>query len=314
MPTNSAAKRLQNGEAKTAKIDPNDLVMFAYVAQQGSFKNAAEEMGVPHSTISRRVMVLEEQLGEKLLHRTTRKIALTEFGRMVLAHAKQVVAEIEAAAELVQGRASEPCGQIRISIPTDFTGDMLGPLLTRFTAAYPRISFDVDVSRRRVDLIAENFDLAIRIGDLQDDATLAAKKVGTIEMGLYASPSYLQTRGCPKTPEDLVSHEVLQLTQRLGEPMRLALSSDHGKWEGSPVKRVTANSPGVLMHMAMSNAGIAPLADHFAAESVRAGLLVRVLQEWRQSQIDIWAIMPGRRLTPLRVQLFIEALKKELGR
>ncbi len=314
MPTTSEAKSAQPRALRSVRIDPNDLMMFAYVAQHGSFKNAAEQTGIPHSTISRRVMLLEEQLGEKLLHRTTRKISFTEFGRAMLAHAEQVAAEIEAASELIQGRASEPCGHLRISIPTDFTSDMLGALLTRFTAAYPRISFDIDVSRRRVDLIAENFDLAIRIGDLEDDATLVARRIGRIEMGLYASPDYVEKQGCPEHPDALATHDLLHLTQRLGEPMHLKLVCEKGEWTGNPARRITANSPGVLMHMAICGAGIAPLADHFAAESVRSGLLVRVLEDWRQSQIPIWAIMPGRRLVPLRVQLFIEALKKELAR
>jgi DNA-binding transcriptional LysR family regulator len=294
--------------------DPNDLMMFAAVVRQGSFKKAGEQLGVPHSTISRRVMMLENRLGEKFLQRTTRTLTLTDLGATVLVHAEHVAAEVEATADLIQGRTSEPSGHLRLSMPTDFTSDMLGSLITRFMAQHPKISVDVDVSRRRVDLIAENFDLAVRIGDLQDDATLAARRVGTIDMGLYASPSYLEKRGVPDTPADLSSHDILHLTQRIGEPMRLRLVSDDKSWEGSPQARVTANSPGILMHMAVNGAGIAPLANHLAAECVRSGALVRVVGDWQQAEIPIWAIIPGRRLLPLRTQLFIDALKKEMSR
>ncbi|NSY46433.1 LysR family transcriptional regulator (plasmid) [Agrobacterium tumefaciens] len=294
--------------------DPNDLVMFATVVRQGSFKKAGEQLGVPHSTISRRVMMLENQLGEKLLQRTTRTLTLTDFGATVLVHAEHVAAEVEATADLIQGRTLEPSGHLRLSMPTDFTSDMLGALITRFMVAHPKILVDVDVSRRRVDLIAENFDLAVRIGDLQDDATLAARRVGTIHMGLYASPGYLTGHSIPDSPDDLGSHEVLHLTQRIGEPMRLRLVSEDKTWEGNLQARVTANSPGILMHMALNGAGIAPLANHLAAESMRSGALVRVIKDWQQAEIPIWAIIPGRRLLPLRTQLFIDALKKELSR
>ncbi|CVI63468.1 Transcriptional regulator, LysR family [Agrobacterium deltaense NCPPB 1641] len=293
--------------------DPNDLMMFAAVVQQGSFKKAGERLGVPHSTISRRVIALENRLGEKLLHRTTRTITLTDFGGTVLGHAQQIAAEVEATVALVDSRTLEPSGHLRISIPTDFTSDMLASLMTRFLASYPRVLVDVDVSRRRVDLIAENFDVAVRIGDLHDDAALATRRVGTIDMGLYASPEYLDSLGVPESPAALMSHTVLHLNQRLGEPMRLRLQSDAETWEGSPAARMMANSPGILMHMALNGAGIAPLADHFVAENLRSGRLIRVLQDWRQAQIPIWAIIPGRRLLPLRTHLFIEALKKELS-
>ena len=292
--------------------DPNDLVMFAAVVRQGSFKSAGELLGVPHSTISRRIIMLENRIGEKLLQRTTRTLTLTDFGATILLHAEQVAAEVEATADLIQGRTSQPSGRLRLSMPTDFTSDMLSSLITRFLAAHPKVSVDVDVSRRRVDLIAENFDLAVRIGHLDDDATLAARRVGTITMGLYASPGYLQEHGVPDTPDDLRTHEILHLTQRIGEPMRLRMVSSDKVWEGSAHGRMTANSPGILMHLALNGAGIATLANHFAAENVRSGALVRVVKDWQQPEIPIWAVVPGRRLLPLRTQLFIDALKKEL--
>ncbi|MFC3058450.1 LysR family transcriptional regulator [Paenirhodobacter populi] len=295
------------------RIDPNDLMMFAYIVEQGSFKGAADRTGIPHSTISRRIMLLEAQLGEKLLHRTTRKITLTEFGKGALTHARQITAEVEAAEELIQGRSPEPCGRLRISIPTDFTSDILGSLLTRFAVAYPKITLDIDVSRRRVDLVAENFDLAIRIGSLPDDATLIARRVGTFHMGLYASPSYLNEYGLPRHPDDLATHAILHLTQRFDESMTLNLNWDQQNWKGKPERRVAANTPGVLMHMAMNGAGIVNLASHFARDNVQAGRLIGILDKWQQPEIPIWAIVPGRRLLPVRTRTFIDQLKADLS-
>lgn len=293
--------------------DPNDLLLFAAVVLHGSYKRAAEHLDVPQSTISRRIIALESKLGEKLLHRTTRTITLTDFGSTVLSHARQIAAEVEATADLIQSMTSEPRGHLRISMPTDFTSDMLGALIARFMDAHPKVFVDVDVSRRRVDLIAENFDLAIRIGKLEDDATLAARRVGTIEMGLYASPVYIDRHGMPVGPEDLEAHNLLHLTQRIGETALIRLEAEGRSWEGRRAPRMTANSPGILMQMAQCDAGIAPLADHLAAEAVRRGLLMRVLKDWKQAPIPIWAIIPGRRLVPLRTQLFIDALKVELS-
>lgn len=293
--------------------DPNDLIIFAKVVEHGSLKSAGEVLGIPHSTVSRRLLELESALGEKLLHRTTRTMTLTEFGSAVLSHAQQVADDVDAAVAFVDSRLSEPSGRLRISIPTDFTSDMLGSFITRFRKDNHKISIEIDVSRRRVDLIAENFDLAIRIGELADDATLAARRIGTIEMGLYASSAYLADRGVPQHPDDLALHDTLHLSQALSIPMQLVLRRNDETWQKRLTAWVTANSPGILMNMAASGAGIAPLADHLVHDELRSGALVRILKDWHQNRIPIWAIVPGRRLLPLRVQIFIEKLKHELA-
>jgi DNA-binding transcriptional LysR family regulator len=198
-------------------IEPNDLLLFARVVDEGSFSRAGERLGLPKSTVSRRVAGLESALGERLMLRTTRKLTLTDFGHSVLEHARQVVSEVEAAAQLAQHRQAEPSGRLRISIPGDFANVVLGQLMTDFTAKYPGITLQVDVSPRRVDLIGENFDLAIRMGLLDDDANLAARRLALFSSGLYASPTYLAEQGLPREPADLMQHRALQLTtQQLG--------------------------------------------------------------------------------------------------
>ena len=162
------------------QVEPNDLLLFAHVVDDGSFTQAARRLGLPKSTVSRRLAALETQFGERLLLRTTRKLAVTDFGRSVLDHARQVAAEVEAAASLAQHRQTKPSGRLRVSMPSEFASLVLGTLLAEFIEKYPAIALEVDLSPRRVDLIAENFDVALRMGELRDDATLAARQLAVL--------------------------------------------------------------------------------------------------------------------------------------
>ncbi|MDA8092902.1 MAG: LysR family transcriptional regulator [Betaproteobacteria bacterium] len=295
------------------KLDPNDLLLFARVADEGNFSRAAERLGLPKSTLSRRISALEARLGERLLLRTTRKLTLTDFGRAVLAHGQQVAAEVEAALALTQHRQAEPGGRLRISFPGDFAEDVLGPLLTDFVAKYPAIALDVDISPRRVDLIGENFDVAIRIGDLPDDASLAARRIATLAVGLYASPAYLERRGIPREPEALMVHDTLHLTGRNGDPVGWRLSKGARQWQGTPPVRAAANSPALLRRLALSGAGITILADPYTQPHAQRGELIPVLEDWHLPAVAAWAVFPGRRLMPARTRLFLDALEEKFS-
>lgn len=294
-------------------LEPNDLLMFARVVEEGSFSRAGERLGLPKSTVSRRIAGLEAHLGERLMLRTTRKLTLTDFGHSVLEHARQVVAEVEAAAQLAQHRQVEPSGRLRVSMPGDFANIVLGELMTDFTARYPAISLQVDVSPRRVDLIGENYDLAIRIGDLDDDATLTARRLATFSSGLYASPAYLARRGIPAEPADLMQHEALQLTTQQREPWPWVLTRGEGMWSGVPPSRATANAPELLIRLARAGAGITVVTDHFAEPYLAAGELVPVLVEWQLPPVEAWVVFPGRRLMPARTRVFLDALDAEFS-
>jgi DNA-binding transcriptional LysR family regulator len=161
----------------TMDIDPSDLLLFARIVETGSFSQAAERTGLPKSTVSRRLSLLEARLGERLLQRTTRRLVLTEFGTSLLEHARKVAEETEAAGALAQHRQGAPNGLLKVSMPADFANEVMGSLLPAFMARYPAISLQFDLSPRRVDLVAEGFDLAVRMGALPDDATLAARPV-----------------------------------------------------------------------------------------------------------------------------------------
>lgn len=294
-------------------LEANDLLLFARVVDEGSFSRAAARLGVPKSTLSRRVSGLEAQLGERLLLRTTRKLTVTDFGNSVLLHAQQVVAEVDATLTLAQHRQVEPSGRLRVSMPSDLANDVLGPLLAEFVAKYPAISLELDLSPRRVDLIGENFDVAIRIGDLPDDASLAARRLAVFSVGLYASPAYLQRRGLPPEPEALMEHDTLRLLARTGEPVPWVLRRAEAFWEGTPPGRATANSPEVLTRLARAGAGITMLSDHFAEPYVRSGELAQVLGDWSLPPVTAWAVFPGRRLMPARTRVFLDAMQAEFS-
>ncbi|HWU34117.1 MAG TPA: LysR family transcriptional regulator [Methylovorus sp.] len=290
------------------KLEANDLLMFARVVDEGSFSRAAERLHIPKSTLSRRMAALEAQLGERLLLRTTRKLTVTDFGNAVLAHAHQVTAEVEATLALTQHRQVEPSGRLRLSMPGDFGLDILQPLLAEFAMRYPAISLEMDISPRRVDLIGENFDVAIRMGDLPDDTSLAARRIATFGTGLYAAPAYLQKRGTPHEPEALMEHDALHLLTRRGEPALWRLSHDQAQWSGTPIGKVSANSPAILVRMATAGLGIAMLGEPFAEPYVKQGSLVKILEDWQLPSVTAWAVFPGRRLMPARTRVFLDAL------
>ena len=297
--------------ANALNPEPNDLLLFARVVDEGSFSRAAERLGLPKSTVSRRVAALETLLGERLLLRTTRKLHITEFGQSILGHARQVATEVAATASIAQNRQIEPSGRLRISMPGDLANMVLGSLLAEFIAKYPAIALEVDLSPRRVDLIGEDFDVALRMGDLPDDASLAARRLAVFSMSLYAAPGYLARRGMPPEPEALMEHDALRLLARSGEPMPWVLTRGAQRWEGIPPGRATANSPELLVNFARSGLGIAIASDHSAAQYLRSGELAQVLPDWTLPAATAWAVFPGRRLMPTRTRVFLDALQAE---
>jgi len=294
-------------------LEANDLLLFARVADEGSFSRAAERLGLPKSTVSRRVAALEDHLGERLLLRTTRKLTVTDFGRAVLAHARHVAEDVDAAQSLAQQRQAEPSGRLRVTMPSDFANLVLASLLAEFVQAHPRISLEVDLSARFVDLVAENFDVALRMGRLRDDATLAARRIATFSGSLYAAPAYLARRGTPSEPEALMEHDALRILGRGGEPMPWVLTRGEQRWEGIPPGRATVNAPELLMRMALSGAGIAIVNDHFALRHLEHGELVCVLPDWKVPPVPAWAVFPGRRLMPARTRAFLDALARKFA-
>ena len=315
--------------------DADDLLLFARVAESGSFSRAAERVQLPKSTVSRRIAALEKRLGERLLQRTTRKLVITDFGRGVLDHARVLSDEVDAALAFALSRQARPSGRLRVSMPGDFASVALEAPLAGFVRDYPEIALEIDLSPRRVDLIGENFDLAIRMGELPDDVQLAARRLAVFTTGLYASPALLREHGEPLTPDALTTMPGLMLLARSGDAVaweltpRGAVASPTRKKVGAaaddappnaaaatrvvtPLRHVRANSPDLLIRLARHGAGVAAVSDFFAEPFVARGELQRVLPGWCVPDAAAWAVFPGRRLMPAKTRAFIEMLQKSM--
>lgn len=290
-------------------VEPNDLLLFARIVESGSFSQAALRVDLPKSTVSRRISLLEAKLGERLLQRTTRKLVLTEFGASLLEHANKVVEEVEAAAAMVQHRQAAPSGKLRISMPADIANMGLTEMIANFIDTYPAIKLELDLSPRRVDLVGENFDIAIRMGDLPEDSTLHARRVVMERLALYASPSYIARRGAPAHPDDLLQHELLCLAARTGGVLPWQLTRGKTVWQRELPARLAANSPDLLARIACAGAGIAASSDLFSQPFVDKGELVKVLPEWSLPTVTGWAVFPGRRLMPAKTRAFLDMME-----
>lgn len=293
-------------------LDPFDLMIFARVAETGSFSTAAERLGLPKSTVSRRISVLESQLGERLLQRTTRRNFLTEMGQRILIPAEQIIHEVDAVMAVAEHRQVVPSGRLRVSVPGDLAAISLAPMLTDFSKAYREIQLELDLSPRYVDVIGDGFDLAIRIGGETQDLQLTTRHLVDLGIGLYASPLYTSHAGEPDTPEALARHDVLVLLAD-GLPVNWVLNRDalsvHVDMSG---RRVSANSYELLFRLARSGAGITAMPDLFARPYLATGELIRILPEWRLPPAMVRAVFPSRQLMPRKTRVFIDALLSHL--
>lgn len=308
---------IEAADSLSPSLHADDLLLFARVIEGGSFSRAAERLRLPKSTVSRRIAALERRLGERLLQRTTRKLVITEFGQGVLDHARAIAEEVDGTLALALHRQAMPSGTLRVSAPADFANMVMAEMLGEFVQKYREVTLQLDLTPRRVDLIAENFDLAIRMGLAPDDSQLAARQLAVFSTGLYAAPSYLAAHGEPQTPEVLDALDALMILSRSGDPMPWQLSrtladGSEQHWAGTPPRRTVANLPDLLMRLACAGAGIVAVGDFMAEDAVRRGALVRVLPEWRLPSATAWAVFPGRRLMPAKTRVFIDALAARL--
>jgi DNA-binding transcriptional LysR family regulator len=291
-------------------ISADDMILFAAIADQESLIRAAEQLGMPKATVSRRLTNLEELLGQRLLLRTTRSLTLTEFGQEFLDHCRRVAEEVATSQDFVRSQDVQPHGRLRISMPEDYARHNLSRALATFIEAYPEIQLDLDLSSRLVDLIGERFDLAIRMGTLENDSTLVARKIDEQHLGLYASPIYLSLHPAPKHPYELMQHTAVRMNSDRGQPIPWKLSRGKSNWEGVPPGRLALNSIGVIQKLVLDGAGIGAFPDRFAQEDVGLKQLVRVLPEWCLPSIPAWAVMPMRRYLPAKTRAFLDHLEK----
>ena len=280
-----------------------EMENFVAVGRALSFKDAAKSLGIPVSTLSRQIAAFEHELGFQLFARTTRRVELTPIGREYLTRCAAIVDAAHEAQEEVLGRANEPQGLLRVSMEADVGATLIAPAIAAMHEKYPKIRLDLDLSPRRVDLIAEGFDLAIRIGALRD-SSLVARRIATLSVGLYASSDYLKRNGKPSTPADLERHARLHLLHQ----------HDDGAWNlHSGRRRATvsargavacANSMAMLLSLLRRGMGIAIADELLAAPDLREGRLKRVLPTWTLPPVAVSILSPSR-LLPSAARMFI---------
>jgi len=288
----------------------NDMALFVEVVKMRSFRGAAQSLNMPSSTLSRRITSLEKQIGLRLLHRTTRKIELTEAGQLYFDRCKRIVDEARLAHEQLGELLARPSGLLRASLPVDFANIYLAPLIADFARLYPGITFDFDLTPRQVDLVSDPVDVVIRMGE-PASSNLIARKLATLQRGLYASPQYLAGSGEPREPAELVHYECLRMSGASSD--KWTLTSEGAVEQVQVGGRFELNSVGMLRRLASLDLGIALLPAGIAAPDVEAGALQRVLPQWQATPVPVYALTETR-LLPAKTQRFIEYLRDQLER
>lgn len=289
-----------------------EMQTFASVVDAGSFVRAAESLDISKAAVSRYVADLEGRLGVRLLHRTTRKLSLTEEGRAFHARCKSLLGELEEAEAEITASAMRASGLVKINVPVTFGILHLAPLWSDFMAANPRVTLDVTLSDRVVDLVDEGYDLAVRIGSLPN-SSLVSRKLASTRVVLCASPVYLKKHGRPKHPADLVAHTVLAYS--------LLAMGDHWEFEGPqgkvnvlvhPVMRT--NSGDTCRAAALKHQGIIFQPSFLVEDDLRSGALMELMPQYRSAEFGIYAVYPSRQFVSAKVRLLIEFLAKALGK
>jgi DNA-binding transcriptional LysR family regulator len=293
--------------------DLNDLQFFAHVVEHGGYAAAERALGIPKSRLSRRVSQLEADLGVRLLQRSTRKFAVTEVGQSVYRHAQSMLSEAQAAREAVDRLSAEPRGLVKVSAPVALAEDTLGKVLPDFLAAYPQVRVQLHVSNRRVDLISEGYDVAVRVRTkLDEDGELVMRRFGQINELLVASPAYLDRAGRPAHPRELASHRTLSMSEDEGR-QRWSLQGPGEAVETVQIQPILmAHDFPLLMAAARSGLGIALLPESVCADAVRAGELEVVVPDWHLPQGICHAVFPSRRGLLPAVRVFIDFLAERI--
>jgi DNA-binding transcriptional LysR family regulator len=295
--------------AMAARPSLDDLVLFVEVARSGSFSQAAQHLGLPSATMSRRIARLEQQLGVKLFNRSTRQVRLSEHAQAFYERCAEVVDAARLAHEALVTSHAHAGGRVRLSVPVDFGQDYLGPLLPEFAALYPQVQLDVELSARNINLVTEQVDLAVRIGMVQGD-NLVARALGHIRMGLFASRHYLARHGVPQSPADLARHQCLAMGQdRALSRWPLTRGGDTAL---HPVQGVfCTNHIGLSRRLAAQDQGIAMLPLTHTRNALESEWLVPVLPDWSGPSLPVTLLRTGRQ-QPLAVRLLAEHLIQRL--
>ncbi len=284
--------------------------VFAAVVDAGSFAAAADRLDMSRAMTSKYVISLEDHLGTRLLNRTTRRLSVTESGSAFYERCVQIIADVTEAEQVAGHLSAVPRGTLKIAMPLAFGLHRLGPVIADYVSAYPEVKLDISLSDRKVDLIEEGFDVAIRIGTLPESG-LIARKLGSDRTIVCASPAYLKRHGTPKKPEDLAAHSCLGYTY----------TNSGGEWRlKNRGKEVAVRSDGaikadngdMLRLAALSGAGLIFQPLFIVSDDLQAGRLVQVLAEYASAELGIYAIYPSRKHLSAKVRTFVDFLVERL--
>lgn len=294
-------------------IKLNDLFFFVKVVDSHGFAAASRALGIPKSTLSKRVAELEKDLGARLIHRTTRQIGLTEVGEDFHRHAKAALLEAEAAEEVVKSRLAEPRGLVRVSTSMTTVQMVLADLLPELATRYPKIQVSLVTTSRYVDLIQEGIDLAIRAHrEPLPDSELVQRRLGYAPNYLVASPSYLSINGNPEQPEDLVSHVGI-VPENSCMRFNWALRNSGGEIKVvQPIPKLFTDDPLMIVRGALAGMAIANLPDGLARPHIESGSLMRLLPSWEMEGATTTILMPHRRGQLPSVRAVVEFLAERM--
>jgi len=293
-------------------VNLNDMVLFAKVAELKGISPAARVLNIPKSRVSRRVAALEEDLGTRLLERTTRAVQLTEMGETFFRYCERVVEESENAVESMHQMMETPRGFLRVSVSFAVGQYLIAPHLAEFLKLYPDITVQMDMNNRRVDLITEGYDLAVRVGTL-DDSSLMSKRIGNARAILCASPDYVTEFGNPSSLEQLQDHKKIVMSNS-NNVSEWLLENTAGKLGAINVEaHVGINDFTALRTLIESSAGIALIPEYVVKDAIQNSRLQRILPEWQSPQINYYMLYPSRKGLTKKASAWIDFFTEKLN-
>lgn len=288
----------------------DDIRSFIAVVETGGFGRAGRSLGLSKSIVSRRIARLEEDLGTRLLSRTTRGVSPTEAGVEFKARGERILADLAEARESVAQQAGGVVGRLRLSMPLSFGIRHVAPVLGELARRHPRLELDVEASDRHVDLIAERFDAAIRIGSLKD-SSLVARRIAPIVGAVVGSPDYFARHGRPQSPLDLTKHECLLYTGTASPDWHFRVGK---RWVTiRPSGRLRSDSGETLMEWAVSGLGLAVLPTFIVSDAIRSGALEHLLWDHPMPEHGLYVVRPPGAYVPGKVRVLIELLLERFG-
>lgn len=300
--------RLSYFEAGDAVDELKRIGVFTRVVETKSFSEAARQLGVAKSAVSKQIAQLEKEVGVRLLNRTTRSLSLTEAGEIYYRHSADIVSRTKIALSELREYQNQPMGTLRISCPVGFGTQHLVPVIKQVRALYPLLKIDLLLEDRVINMVEDGVDLAIRIGWLQE-SNLVAKKICETPVIVFASPEYLAQKGTPKVPQDLQQHDWVSLSL-FSSPLTWQFEHRGQKQSVQMHSQLKSNSVAAVLALVKSGQGISALSKFVMQDDIDSGLLQPVLTDYQLAPTGVYAVYPHREHVPPKVRIFIDFLSK----